>query len=588
MIPSPALLRPGTEIGEKLLAETPLYPIGRVAEQLLSLDRLDSLYSKVRRDEPSFFSAILDRLRIDYKCSPEEASRIPQKGPVVVVSNHPFGLAEVPVLASVIAGRRNDVRFLANSLLDRIEAVREYLIPVDPFGGRTATRANLRGIRAAIEWLKHGGLLVVFPSGEVSSLRFPQFRIADPDWKDSISRIVRMTGATVVPVYFHGANSAAFHLAGLIHPRLRTALLPREFLQKSGQTISLSIGKPVAPQTSSRLSSDQLTSYLRMRTELLETRKLPVRPLRRLRRTQPIAGAVDISLLKKEVEALTPLASSGALRVMIARSGQIPNTLLEIGRLREITFRDASEGTGCARDLDRFDDWYLHLFVWNAEREEVAGAYRIAPVDRLLADRGPRALYTSTLFRFDRKFLANLGRALELGRSFVRAEYQRDYMPLLLLWKGIGRFIVDHPSYTMLFGPVSISNDYRAISRTLIVEFCKAHRDPQLGGMVQPRKRFAPSFVPGREPKGIGTLLDDITELSELIEDLEPDKKGVPVLLRQYLNLGGKIAEFNLDPQFSNAVDGLIIVDLLKADRRLLARYMGKEGLASFYAHHGI
>lgn len=580
-------LRPGTEIGEILLAATPLYAVGRVAEQLLSLDRLDYLYSQACRNQ-GFFSSVLERLNIHYYCDQEEPSRIPAAGPVVVVSNHPFGLAEVPVLASVLARRRDDVRFLANSLLDRIDVLRDYLIPVDPFGGRDATRSNLRGLRAAIEWLRKGGLLVVFPSGEVSSVRFPKFRVADPDWKDSISRVVRMTSATVVPVYFHGANSAAFHIAGLIHPRLRTALLPRELFQKSGQTIFFSIGAPIAPRTSSRFSSHQLTAYLRMRTELLETRRLPTRPVRRVGRPKPIAQSSDALSVRREVEALPALASQSALRVIVADSRQIPQTLLEIGRLREVAFRSAGEGTGRTRDLDRFDEWYKHLFVWNAEREEIVGAYRIARADSILAERGARGLYTSTLFRFEPKFLAKLGPALELGRSFVRPECQRDYLPLLMLWKGIGRFVVNHPRYTTLFGPVSISNDYKAISRALIVEFCKAHRDPEWGGTVQPKHRFHAPSISGCDLPDIGSLVEDIAELSELIEDLEPDKKGVPVLLRQYLNMGGKIVDFNLDPQFSNAVDGLIFVDLLKADRRLLARYMGRDGLASFYAHHGL
>jgi putative hemolysin len=575
-------LRPETGIGQKLLAETPLYEVGRVAEQLLSLDRLDSLYLQACRNG-AFFSNVLERLNLHYYCAEQDAARIPAEGPVVVVSNHPFGFAEIPVLADLVGRRRNDFRFLANSVLDRIDVLRDYLIPVNPFGGPGAARSNLRGLRLAIEWLRKGGSLIVFPSGEVSSVRFPQLRVADPEWKDTISRVVLTTGATVVPAYVHGANSVKFQIAGLIHPRLRTALLPREFLDKRGHTIFLSVGAPVVPLKSSRFSSRQLTAYLRMRTELLETRRLPVRAPRKILRLKAIAQQGDAWPIRKEVESLAPLASSGALRVLIGDARDIPNTLLEIGRLREVSFRAAGEGTGRARDLDRFDDWYKHLFVWNAEREEIVGAYRIAPADEILAKRGPRGLYTSTLFRFEPKFLAKLGPALELGRSFIRPEYQRDYAPLLMLWKGIGRFAVGHPRYTTLFGPVSISNDYRAISRALIVEFCKAHRGPDLGGTVQPKHRFHARPIPGCD---LGSLVEDIAELSELIEDLEPDKKGVPVLLRQYLKMGGKILDFNLDPQFSNAVDGLIVVDLLKADRRLLARYMGREGLASFYAHH--
>ncbi len=582
MIPD---FRPGTEIGERLLASTPLYSVGRFAEKLLSIDRLDDAYAESRRAGEAFFEGLLQHLKIRCECPGDEVARVPETGPVVVVSNHPFGLAEAPVLAYLISKRRKDTRFLANSMLQNIEILRDHLIPVDPFGGKDAARSNLSGLRAAIEWLRKGKLLVVFPSGEVSSVQFPELRVADPKWNESISRVVRLTGATVVPVYFHGNNSATFHIAGMIHPRLRTALLPREFIQKRDHTISVSVGVPIPPRGSSPLSNEQFTEFLRMRTELLQTRKLErvARPPIIKRRQRAIAAPVEKSAIVRELERFQPLVESGAFRVYIAESREIPQTLNELGRLREISFRAAGEGTGRARDLDRFDEWYRHLFVWNKEREEVAGAYRIGLADLILATRGKRGLYSSTLFKFKPGFLNGLGAALELGRSFVTPQYQKEYQPLMLLWKGICQFILRHPHYRTLFGPVSISNDYRAISRALIVEYCKAHGDPDAGSKVRPRHRFhSPFRVPA------GSIAEDIAELSDLIADLEPDKKGVPVLLRQYLNLGGNILEFNVDPQFSNAVDGLILVDLLKTDRRLLARYMGREGLAAYYQRHEI
>jgi putative hemolysin len=584
-------LRPETEVAAKLLASTPLYPFGKVAEKLLSLDRLDSIYTEsLPSSGESFFENLLRRLGIRCDYADQELARIPESGPVVVVSNHPFGLAEAPILAFLLSKRRRDARFLANSLLTGIEIVRDHLIAVDPFGGRNATKSNLKGMRAAIDWLRTGGLLVVFPSGQVSSLRLPDLRIADPAWNESISRLVRLAGATVVPVYFHGANSAAFHIAGMIHPLLRTALLPRELFEKGGRTISVSIGVPIAPGASSALSNRQFTAYLRMRTELLQTRRLERRgPLHFTSRKQhAIAGPGDRGAIRSEIDGLEPLVDSGPFHAYLAQSQEIPAALDEIGRLREISFRAAGEGTGNARDLDRFDQYYRHLFVWNADREEIAGAYRIGLADSILAERGPNGLYSSTLFKFDRAFLRALGPALELGRSFVALEYQKEYQPLLLLWKGISRFAVQNPRYRTLFGPVSISNDYRAISRALIVEFCKAHADPSLGSKVHPKRRFRSPSLPGCDRSSMASIAEDIAELSDLIADIEPDKKGVPVLLRQYMNLGGNILEFNVDPQFSNAVDGLILVDLLKADRRLLARYMGREGLASFCAFHNV
>ena len=374
----------------------------------------------------------------------------------------------------------------------------------------------------------------------------------------------------------------------MIHRVCAPRFCPGLFVKSGRRDFRL---RRVADSSSSRgaLSSRDLTSYLRMRTELLQIRRLPrwapLQPGRR--KPGAVAEPQPKDAIKAEVNALTPILSSGSFQVFLAESDQLSHVLPEIGRLREISFRAAGEGTGRALDLDRFDDWYRHLFVWNSQREEIAGAYRVGMADRILAERGPRGLYTSTLFKFEPTFLFTLGPALELGRSFVPPEYQRDYLPLLLLWKGLCRFIVGNPQYRTLFGPVSISNDYHAISRALIIEFCKARRDPGITGAVHPRQRFRSPWLPGsiRLPAGLPT--EDLAGLSTLIADLEPDNKGVPVLLRQYLNLGGSVLEFNVDHQFSDAVDGLILVDLLKADRRLLERYMGRDALASFYEFHG-
>ncbi len=581
-------LRPSTEIGEKLLTATPLYPWGRVAEKLLSIDWLDSVYAEARQGSREFFPNLLERLHIGYTCPDHELARIPSEGPVIVVSNHPFGLAEAPVLASLLLQKRKDVRILANSLLASIDLLKDYLIAVDVFGGKDAAKSNFRGLRAAIEWLQGGGMLVVFPAGEVSSFQLPQFRVADSRWSDSIGRVARITASTIVPVYIHGANGAGFQMAGMIHPRLRTALLPRELFNKRGHTIRVSVGTPIPKGTHPGLSSRQWTDYMRMRTELLQTRSLPptTKPSH-FGKASPIVATADPNRMRAEVEHVPEILNSGHFRVCIAEADQIPNALQEIGRLREVTFRAVGEGTGKSTDLDRFDEYYKHLFVWNSERNEIVGAYRVGLVDSILASHRQRGLYTSTLFKFDKNFLTKLGSALELGRSFVRPEYQREYLPLLLLWKGICHYVARNPHFRTVFGPVSISNDYRAMSRALMVEYFNSNSDPQFDGSVHPKRRFQTISLPGCDPRVCGALVDDLKELSELVSDLEPDEKGVPVLIRQYLNMGGKILAFNLDAKFGNAVDGLIVVDLLKADSKLLSRYMSAEGLAGFYAHHG-
>jgi putative hemolysin len=300
-----------------------------------------------------------------------------------------------------------------------------------------------------------------------------------------------------------------------------------------------------------------------------------------------IAPAIAKSLLKAEVEALPEdqlLAASGPFAVHFARAGQMPWCLQEIGRLRELTFRAAGEGTGKASDIDLFDTYYLHLFVWDAKAEAIVGAYRMGLADEILSSYGRRGLYTQSLFKYGPRVLRTLNPGIELGRSFVRAEYQRSFAPLLLLWRGIGRFVARSPRYAVLFGPVSISNSYEPLSRRLIVDYLKANSvEAGLARHVKPRRPFRA----GKPADGAGVSgLGDIEELSRAIERIEPDRKGVPILLKHYLKLGGRVLGFNTDDQFGDALDGLILVDLRGSDPRMLARYMGEEAAAGFLAHH--
>jgi putative hemolysin len=281
------------------------------------------------------------------------------------------------------------------------------------------------------------------------------------------------------------------------------------------------------------------------------------------------------------------LAESGDLTANIATADEVPAILFEIGRLRELTFRAVGEGTGKELDIDKFDEHYLHLFLWNRKTREVAGAYRIGRADALIARQGIDGLYTSSLFSFDPAFFERLGPALELGRSFIRPEYQKSYAPLLLLWKGIGHFIVQNPRYTNLFGPVSISNDYRPLSRQLMAVFLEARRSrADLAGLVVPTRPFRIRKDGRLDKVALRAALANEDRVSEIVADLERDSKGLPILLKQYLKLGGTICGFNVDPAFGNALDGLIVVDLLRTERKVLDRYLGRDGAASFLAHH--
>jgi putative hemolysin len=276
------------------------------------------------------------------------------------------------------------------------------------------------------------------------------------------------------------------------------------------------------------------------------------------------------------------------MAVYYARSRQIPSLLREIGRLREISFREVGEGSGKARDLDRFDEYYLHLFVWDHDQQRLVGAYRLGRTDSILRRHGIEGLYTSTLFRFGADLLGQVGPCIEMGRSFVRTEYQKQFTPLMLLWTGIAHYAAAHPRYRCLFGPVSISNDYHSVSKQLLVSFLRTNRFlPDLARMVAPRHPPGSALRSDQDTTLVATCVHRIEDVDELVREVEMDRRNMPVLLRQYLRLNGKLLGFNIDPQFGDVLDGLILVDLTQVERAILQRYMGRENVAKFLTHHG-
>jgi putative hemolysin len=416
--------------------------------------------------------------------------------------------------------------------------------------------------------------------------------------------MVRKTKATVVPVYFHGKNSPIFQMAGLIHPRLRTALLPREMLRKRSFCAPVHIGTPLTWEKLSAFDDDHdLIEYLRLRTYLLrshersatrrEQKKLRKQRAQKPRKLEPVILPVDPAVLEREIAALPAeqtLSEQREHAVFYAEARQIPNLLREIGRLREVTFREVHEGTGEEIDLDRFDQKYLHLFTWNRQAREVVGSYRMGKTDEIVREEGIEGLYTHTLFRYGPDLLARIGTSLELGRSFVRKEYQRNFAPLMLLWRGIGNYVTRFPRYRTLFGTVSINAEYQNISQQLIAAFLEDQAfDSDLANLIEPRHPFKRKRLPGLDKnQPLPTGLRDIRDISDLIAEIETSQKAVPVLLRQYLNLGGKVIGFNIDASFGHVLDGLIVVDLKKTDPKILAYFMGAEGAGQFFAHHGI
>jgi putative hemolysin len=572
---------------------------GPIAEHTLGLSRLNEIYAETGRrpDSRAFADRALEALGVSLRPSHGGARSIPDRGPLIVVANHPFGGLDGLILLALLGAVRPDGKLLANHLLGRIPDLAGSLFLVDPFGGADAARRNVRTLKAAARWVRDGGALGVFPAGEVSHFDFASHTVTDPAWSATVGRLVQLTRAPVLTVHFDGRNSPLFQVLGLLHPRLRTALLPRELLRRRQTTVTAQIGSLIPYRKLERFTAAaELTAYLRSRTYLLsgrgssttEQNALPLS--RRLRLVQPIADPLSPAEVAAEIDALPPdrvLSSSSELTTYYARGHEIGAVVDEIGRLRELAFRGVGEGTGRERDLDRFDRHYVQLFVWHRERREIVGGYRLGLVDEILSRTGPSGLYTTTLFRFKPRLLDQLTCAIELGRSFVRPEYQRDYAPLMLLWKAIGRFVVQNPRYRLLFGPVSISNEYQSLSKYLMMVFLQANRyRPSLGRLIEPRRSPRLPFFRDWDPARTGRIVRDLDEVDELLREIESNRRAVPTLLRQYLRLNARLLAFSRDPGFSDVVDSLMLVDLIEVDRAILTRYMGREGVEGYLAHH--
>jgi putative hemolysin len=564
--------------------------IGHSLSQLMALPKLDEMYEASRNAHGIHFSAkILKAFATGYSVTDQELARIPSSGPLIIVANHPFGGIEGIILADLLMRVRSDIKIMANYFLKAVHELNDLFIFVDPFGKSASISRNIQPIKQALRWVTNGGVLVIFPSGEVSHLSDLHAGVTDPAWQENIGRLIEKAAAPVQPVFFEGRNGNYFQLLGLLHPGLRTMRLPGEMLKKRHTTIPVRIGNVIKPSQLNQFPDAQAKiNYLRRRTYLLGQRPDPAvnHPTILSDFKEAVAELQPAEVLASEyrqIPADQQLAASGNFTVFYASAPQIPSILEEIGRLREITFREVQEGTGKSRDLDEYDRYYLHLIVWDTEAGKIVGAYRLGLSDVILKKFGRKGLYTSTLFKMKKKFLHTVYPAIELGRSFVTPEYQRNYNSLLMLWRGIGEFCVRNPQYRYLIGPVSISNGYSKTAQKILISFLwQAHRDRFNGQLVKPVNKKSDHY---RRKLPYDVQVQSLEEVEELMRELEGQFDGIPVLIRQYLKVGAKFLAFNRDPKFNNAIDGLIVVDLLATEEKIINRYFGVAGKKSYYEY---
>jgi putative hemolysin len=529
-----------------------------LADAAIGFRRLENYYRQRPAALPpaAFVRYALRTLRIDYRLAAGSLDDIPPTGPLLVVANHPYGAAEGLALADLLLQRRADVRLLANDLLQTVTELAPLIVPVDVF----KSGVNSSSIRNALRHLRDGGALIVFPAGEVSRLDWQTRQISDPPWSSTVALLARRSGARTLPLFVEGRPRLRSLAAGAVNSRLRTALLARDLLALRGGTLGLRIGEPVDARELARIPEAAQTDYLRLLTYTLGVERRDAVATRAL---QPLAPRADAEALAAEVGRLRDncLLQSGEFELYLAPARRMPLLLAEIGRLREESFRALQEGSGLARDLDRYDPHYEHLFLWHVQKREIVGAYRFGFTDEIVARHGVEGLYTRSLFRYDTRLLAQTGAAIELGRSFVAPDWQRSFQPLRLLWGGIAAVLAQRPQIRYLFGPVSISPSYSVAARRLIAETLSVHHaDPALAALIAPLHPLPERPQPAAHRNVISALADPKL-LSRVIARIGRGP-GLPVLLRHYLELNGRFAGFNVDDSFGGTLDGLVFVSV--------------------------
>ena len=558
------------------------------AERWLGLHALNVAHEHIDDDwdagsKENFFRLACRYLSLNYDL--EGLENIPTEGPCIIVSNHPHGMSDGLMFGDIVMKRRDDIRIVVNEFLRCVRGMRPYEITVDVYGGEAAKRANMAGMREMLHWLKEGHCLLVFPSGSAATFSLKDRHVVDDPWQQNIAALVLKTGAVVVPMHISGRTGLFFQAVSMFSRSLRANFLPREILRDGRMRHTIRLGAPIPPTTYAGMDPERLNAYMRLRSMLLRyrlTESDASRGKNQQRVLQPIAAAESPEALREEISTLPPdclcyTSENTPLRVYAARAEQIPLLMREIGVQRERTYRSVGEGAGLERDIDRWDAHYTHLIMWDSKAGCLAGAYRIGRTDQILEKYGVNGIYNSSFFHFRPQFLRMISQGLEMGRAFVTPEYQRQAASLDTLWMGIGRFLNKNQQYKYLYGTVSISAEYSLASRALMYTYLRQNcMDTILSGEIRALNPPTNLDLRSEDARLVPAALPDVRALTAMVSELEGGT-GIPVLLRQYLRLGGKMVSFGIDEDFGGTLDCFVVVELSKTPERARRRYRGKE-----------
>ncbi|WP_150451381.1 GNAT family N-acyltransferase [Arenibacter lacus] len=552
----------GTFVGWLLMRVTKIASINRFYDRHQHLDGV------------AFLDAILDEYKIKFEIPEEDFKRLPKDGSYITISNHPLGGIDGVLLLKLLLHQRSDFKIIANFLLNRIEPLAPFILPVNPFENHKDAKSSLVGFKNALKHLQEGHPLGIFPAGEVSTYRDGKL-IVDRPWEEAALKLIRRAEVPVVPIYFHAKNSRMFYTLSKISDVFRTAKLPSELTTQKKRVIKVRIGKPISVKTQKEQATlADFTELLRRKTYMLSNayekesllHQLPT-SLKIPKAPRKIAEAVGTEVILEDINRLREmdcrLLQSKNYEVFLAKASDMPFVLQEIGRQREVTFRAIGEGTNNSIDLDEFDNYYRHLFLWDDQAQVIVGAYRMGMGSEIFAEHGINGFYLQDLFRFEPELYSMMQQSIEMGRAYIISEYQQKPMPLFLLWKGIVHTTLRFPDHKYLIGGVSISNQFSNFSKSLMIEFMKSNYwDPYVAQYIRPKKAFKVKLKDADKEFIFDETAADLNKFDKLIEEVEPGSLRLPVLIKKYIKQNAKVVAFNVDPLFNNSVDGLMYIKI--------------------------
>jgi putative hemolysin len=545
---------------------------GWMLMKVLKISTLNKIYDHNKHlEDVAFLNGILDEMEIKFEIPEEDLKRLPKDGAYITISNHPLGGIDGILLLKLMLEREPNFKIIANFLLHRIVPLKKYIMPVNPFENHKDAKSSVVGIKETLRHLSDGKPLGIFPAGEVSTYRDGKL-VVDKPWEEGALKLIRKAKVPVVPIYFHAKNSRLFYWLSKIDDTLRTAKLPSELLTQRDRVIKVRIGKPISVNEQNEIESfEEYSEFLRKKTYMLanpfekDTKLIDTASLKIPKAPKKIVTPANELKMIDEVNTLRNsdcrLLQSKNYEVFFARAKEIPNILHEIGRLREITFREVGEGTNESIDIDKFDQYYHHMFLWDDETKKIAGAYRMGLGSEIYPKYGIEGFYLNDLFRFEPELHDMMHKSIEMGRAFIIRDYQQKPMPLFLLWKGIIHTTLRYPEHKYLLGGVSISNQFSDFSKSLMIEFMKSnYYDPYIAQYIHPKKAYKVKLKDADKDFIFDEAESDLNKFDKIIDELEPGNLRLPVLIKKYIKQNARVVAFNVDPLFNNAIDGLMYI----------------------------